>query len=293
MATIKEAKPATNLLNLSALSNIASSVAAAIPKATNTPQKTPAITPATNMYGTETDDAVRNKYAGYYDQYAQTQQNLANQQIAAKNKQADKTQNQNYINYMLSQKALPEQLARLGLSGGATETSLMRQNTNYQNTRANTENTRAGDISAINQGLATNLANYRLQNDQAMNNEMAQNASTRYQRQQEAKQLAENIRQFNQQQALEKAKLAETKKANAQAVKDNTYTKAVNVAKSYSTVKSIDAKIKALSKIPAKKRSYYQNSLLALLKARKSEIQGENARAKRDMKYSIAIKKAK
>ena len=287
MATIKETKPATNLLNLSALSNIASSVAAAIPKATtNTPQKTPAITPATNLYGTETDDAVRNKYAGYYDQYAQTQQNLANQQIAAKNKQADKTQNQNYINYMLAQKAMPEQLARLGLSGGATETSIMRQNTNYQNTRANTENTRANDINAINQGLTTNLSNYKLQNDQAMNNELAQNASTRYQRQQEAKQLAENIRQFNQQMALEKAKLAETKK-------DNTYTKAVNVAKSYGTVKSVNAKIKALQKIPAKKRSYYQKSLLALLKARKSEIKGENARAKRDKNYSIAIKRAK
>lgn len=235
-------------------------------------------------YGLQNETEVQNKYAGYYNDYQQKQQALADQQTAAKNASYDRAQNANYINYMLAQKALPEQMARLGLSGGASESSLMRQNTNYANTRFNTEAGRQNDINAINQTMNTNLENFRVENDQKRDAEIASNKSALYERQEAEKKLAEEKRQFDEGQKLEKAKLKETKRANRQSEKDNAYTKLRDTVNGYG-LGTVKKKLKTLNKKKTLTKS--QKQYKALLLSRKGQLTEQRAAEKRADKSAI------
>ena len=152
------------------------------------------------QYGLETPTATQARYNQYINEYNNQAKAIANQQVEARNQAAQKAQNQNYINYMMAQKAMPEQMARLGLSGGATESSMLRQNLNYQNLRGNTEAQRAAEVGSINQNLANNLANYRMEQNRALQSELANNRNVLYERRTAAQQQAwENkIRQAEQ-----------------------------------------------------------------------------------------------
>lgn len=72
--------------------------------------------------------------------------NRLNAQKESINQSADENARQAYIQYMQSQKALPQQLASQGVSGGATETANLGIQTNYQN-----------NVNAINQNKANRL----------------------------------------------------------------------------------------------------------------------------------------
>lgn len=258
-------------------------------------------------YGLQNEATVQNKYAGYYKAYQDRQQAMADQQKAAKNASYDRAQNANYINYMLAQKALPEQMARLGLSGGASESSQIRQNTNYVNTRFNTEAGRQNDLNTINQTMNTNLENFRVENDQKRDAEIASNRSALYERQEAEKEAAErkrqfdeqqkqakadreeNARQFNEGQKLEKAKLKETKRANRQSEKDNAYTKFRDQVSSYS-LGTVNKALKKLSKV--KKLTKAQKQYKRLLLARKGAIQTQDRERAQNYKYSVKTMKA-
>ena len=261
--------------------NIADSLTAQLTSLGIKPTSTP---DPYEQYGLDNDATVDARYANYYDQYKTNQQGMANNQIASKNASYDRAQNANYINYMLAQKALPEQMARLGLSGGASESSALRQNTNYMNTRFNTEVGRQNDINAINQTMNTNLENYRMENDQKRDAEKASNKSALYERQQKAAEAAEQKRQFDEQQKLAREQFEETKRANRQSEKDNAYTKLRDTTNGYDLGR-VNKELKKLSK--KKKLTKAQKQFKRLLLSRKGQIKEQIASEKRADKSAI------
>jgi hypothetical protein len=149
-----------------------------------------------------TEDQIRKNYAKAFSDYSKQRNTEANRAIAKTNTQYDTAQRGNYINYMQNQRELPEQLAAQGITGGASETSLLRARTNYENNYNNTERSRGADIGAIRSNLADALNTYRMTADQNMNDEIAQNRQLRanyeHQLQQEAEQrFANTISGYN------------------------------------------------------------------------------------------------
>ena len=119
---------------------------------------------ANNRYGDMGDEL---KYNPYEEAYRESQKRLQemeeqireqnrlaveqgtnrlNAQKASVNQAADENARQAYVQYMQSQKALPQQLASQGVSGGATETANLGIQTAYQN-----------NVNAINQNKANRL----------------------------------------------------------------------------------------------------------------------------------------
>lgn len=72
-----------------------------------------------------------------------------NQDTSKLNSTYDTSSKQNYLNYMQNQKALPSQLQKLGVNGGASESALLRLNTAYGNNIANNESARNTALSEL------------------------------------------------------------------------------------------------------------------------------------------------
>lgn len=89
---------------------------------------------------------------------------LANQLAASKNAtnaSYDSSAAGNYANYVKQQNALPEQLARQGVTGGASETALTRMANNYALNQGNNEASRNSALGQLQTSYDTNLANLR------------------------------------------------------------------------------------------------------------------------------------
>lgn len=244
-----------------------------------------------SQYGVEDPNSVEARYNKYISQYSDQATGIANQQIEARNQAANKAQNQNYINYMMAQRAMPEQMARLGLSGGATESSLLRQNLNYQNLRGNTEAQRAAEVASINQNLTNTLNNYRMEQERARDTEIANNRNALYERETAAKQQAwEN--QFRQAEAArakaeaDRSYKLELKKFK-QTVSDNTYEKMVNKVNQYGTVKDCNKKINSIGK---KIKSLQKELKKAKTAAQKRSIRAQIARQRQWRSLYVARK---
>lgn len=138
-----------------------------------------------------TEQQVRDKYAKALADYTNQRNAEADRARAETNTNYDNTQRQNYVQYMQNRRDLPEQMARMGLSGGASETSALRSQTNYENNYNNTERSRGADINKINTTLADNLNTYRMTADQNMNDEIAQNQQLRANYEKQLQQEAE------------------------------------------------------------------------------------------------------
>lgn len=240
-------------------------VATPKPAAVATPKPAAAPVNPYTKYGLQTQEQIRQQDTAARNAYAANLRTQANQQIAGNNQQYDKAQNANYVNYMMAQRAMPGQMARLGLSGGASESNMLRLQTNYANMRGNTEAQRSAANNSITQNMNNTLANYNLQQDQLLNDRLTKNESDLY-----ARQVDERNRQ------LEQQKFALEKQQYEQTVKDNAYTKAFERANAnasqYGSVKDIDKALKKLQKKPAKKRSQYEKLMISALKARRSAV---------------------
>lgn len=130
------------------------------------------------QYQNLADTLQRNNQRNISD-YQAEQQRLADQQRLQTGAQYDKMQNQNYINYMMNQKALPGQLARLGITGGAAESSQLRANTNYENAKNATEGERNSALNNITNTMNNNLAQYRLTADADLRSKLYSNEQQR------------------------------------------------------------------------------------------------------------------
>ena len=138
-----------------------------------------------------TEQQIRDKYAQQLTDYTNQRTAEANRAKAEAEASYNTGQRQNYINYMQSQKSLPEDMARLGITGGASETSALRNKTNYENNFNNAKRTYDTNVNNINNTLADTLNTYRMTADQAMNEEIAQNAQLRAQYEKQLQQEAE------------------------------------------------------------------------------------------------------
>lgn len=138
-----------------------------------------------------TEQQIRNNYAKALTDYTNQRNAEADRARTQVNSNFDNTQRQNYVQYMQNQRELPEQLARMGVTGGASETSALRAKTNYENNFNNTERSRGTEIGNINNALADQLNTYRMTADQNMNDEIAQNRQLRANYEKQLQQEAE------------------------------------------------------------------------------------------------------
>lgn len=138
-----------------------------------------------------TEQQVRDKYAKALTDYTNQRNAEADRARATVNNDVNNTQRQNYVQYMENKRDLPQMLARQGITGGASETSALRAQTNYENLYNNAENTRSARLGEINNNLADNLNTYRMTADQNMNDEIAQNQQLRANYEKQLQQEAE------------------------------------------------------------------------------------------------------
>ena len=80
------------------------------------------------------------------------------------NQNADRAQQQAYINYMMSKRDLPQQLSALGINGGASESRLAGLYNSYGNARNEVDTGRNSDLAmllnTLNQNKSSALQNY-------------------------------------------------------------------------------------------------------------------------------------
>ena len=160
---------------------------------------------------TQTQTATPTPYTDIANAYAQkARENFAQQQaemdkqraasIKSTNASYDSAAAGNYINYMRQQNALPEQLARQGIRGGASESAMARIGNNYALNQGNNNASRAAAIGQIQSSYDTNLANLRnsmneniLNNDTALRQSQVQYEDTLAQREAENKRYREEV----------------------------------------------------------------------------------------------------
>lgn len=90
-----------------------------------------------------------------------------------------------YISRMQDQKSLNDNMAKMGVRGGATETATLKNNINYQNTRNQLNKDKAQAIQNIDDNANSNIFNYKQTNDAAKISYMEQ-------REAEDRQIAQN-----------------------------------------------------------------------------------------------------
>jgi len=267
--------------------------------------------------GNRTPEAINKRYDDQYAAEKARQEGVAASQIQAANADADRVQNANYINYMMAQKAMPEQLARLGVNGGASESSLIRANTNYATMRGRAETDRANQISKINSNLSNGLAEYKATSDKNRNDEITAAETDFYNRVQADKRFREEQRQFDEQQAasqknadreyaLKKAEIKQNKsdskwnrKMEKLKFKDNKMNNKYKImsdeVSKYGDVKSVNKAIrsaKAAMKNASGSRKTALKTKIALLKGQRSAIKGKYNDATQEVKNSIKLWKA-
>ncbi len=150
-------------------------------------------TPTPEVSKTPYEDAYE-KGKGMYEQGATEQKKYLEdsykEQITGINKDYDRTANQAYVQYRQNQKALPGQLSRLGMTGGASENAILKLQTAYGGNLADNEfnrgkalsdaRTRYNDsVNNVNTTLNQNLAsayNSALQQDTAYGIQQAETA---------------------------------------------------------------------------------------------------------------------
>jgi len=130
---------------------------------------------AKNFYS-DNMEAINNAYTNAGDtlktNYDSTTGQLGNQynyQQGLINTDASDSMRQAYINSMLQKKDLGQKMSALGLSGGATETTLASMNNNYSNARNNIDTTRQRSLSDLGQTYQGNLADAMRQYNTAVN----------------------------------------------------------------------------------------------------------------------------
>lgn len=130
--------------------------------------------------GMSTSATKSNPYLDLYAEYEKrVQESLAKQQEALRNQLIQSKQGTsanynsaaaaNYLNYMKQQNAMPEQLARLGVNGGASETAAMRMANNYALNQGSNEASRNAALASLQSAYDTNSASL----DQSANDKLA------------------------------------------------------------------------------------------------------------------------
>ena len=126
------------------------------------------------------NDAYNSQVSSLNDNLASTKGQLSSQYNYSKNninRDAEKSLRQAYINKVLSEKNLNQQMSALGLSGGATETTLAKMLNNYGNARNNINNTMADNLASLENTYQSGLAQAMQAYNSALANANAQKAN--------------------------------------------------------------------------------------------------------------------
>lgn len=118
------------------------------------------------------NSAYDNQLSSLKNNLSETRNQLANQYNRSKaniSQDAENSLREAYINKMLSQKNLRQQMSALGLNGGATETTLANMSNNYGNARNNINTTMNNNLSNLEGNYSDNLS----QAQQAYNSAVA------------------------------------------------------------------------------------------------------------------------
>lgn len=138
-----------------------------------------------------TEEQIKQKYADAYSAYDAQRKAEADRATTAANQQLANLQRGAYVDYRMNQRDLPEQLARQGITGGASETSALRSQMNYENNRAANSRQNANRLAEINNTYLDAMNTYKMTADQAMNDEIVQNQQLRANYEKQLQQEAE------------------------------------------------------------------------------------------------------
>lgn len=189
----------------------------------------------------KTDAEIEKEYKATEADVARTKRAEADSAIKTVQDNASKGRKNAYSAYMMNLKDMPQQMANMGLSGGATETSLLRANTNYENNRNAITTQEQSDINNINTNYQQAMDQYRLQANEDKRKEKADNRRLK----------------------------AEWDEAQ-QNKRENRYAKTIS---GWDSISGIDKEIKRIQKSGKNKWR------ISYLKARRAELRKEQAKA--------------
>lgn len=245
--------------------------------------QTPQATPANATPYLDVASAYREKARENFAAREQAMKQQLAESEKSTNASYDSSAAGNYINYMRQQNALPEQLARQGIRGGASESAMTRIGNNYALTQGNNNASRAAAIGQLRSTYDTNLANMRqsmedniLNNDLALQQSQIQYDDTLAQRAAEEARYREEVERAQRERAEDLAR--DEARYNVEqkwkekewdtSRKDKVLEQYAATISRYTNTKSIDAAIKKLQK--NKPSNYIQR--IWLLRQRRAEI---------------------
>jgi len=119
-------------------------------------------------------NAVTKQYQGYQNQYNANVNKQVSNDVASSNAQYDASAKSAALRNAVQQKELQRQMYRNGITGGASETSLMNAANNYANQQTSISNNRAAAANKIRQQGEASKASFALSNAQNRDTAMQQ-----------------------------------------------------------------------------------------------------------------------
>ena len=191
--------------NINKIKNLGTQMAAQIRQAIENQNKQPSATDKINsMYDSNIQSMI--------DALNSAAKNSTDQQNAT----SDAALKNAYISYMTGKKSLADNLAKQGITGGGSETSNLRSESNYQNNRGTIESDRASAINKINQQLQSDIADKTYE----MNNARATALQTQWQNDITNAQNAQKIKDDEKNDKVSNANTAANTAATYQNTKD-------------------------------------------------------------------------
>ena len=103
-------------------------------------------------------DSLQSNWERLRDYALDAIRNSAAHSVDNQNETSDAAQQNAYVSYMNGKKDLNDTLARQGITGGGSETTNLKADTDYQNNRGSIESLRSQAIQKINQQLESDIA---------------------------------------------------------------------------------------------------------------------------------------
>lgn len=197
-------------------------------------------------------NTVNKRYRGYERQYKKQVNAQRRADLKASNAQYNANAKQAALRNAVQQRELQRQMYRNGITGGASETSMMNAANNYATQQGKIASDRAASAASIRQKANADIAAFKLQN--------MQNKAT-------AMESAKD-REYNKYQNYLKRK--DTLNDRQYSRKVDKYNRYAQTVRGYDTVKSINKKIKAI------KKSGKGKWRLAYLRAQRADVRARD-----------------
>lgn len=205
-------------------------------------------------------DEIQKYYEAQDNAYKSWLDSQSNAQKGEANASYDKGQQNAYISHMQNVRQTPNDMARLGLSGGASESAMLGQRVGYENNRSNLEIGRNNALRDIENKAKEIYGTFKMQNSAQMNADM--NAHK-----QQSAQTAWDKKLFDYQVKQDSIDRADAQKQ----IKISNYIPTLNAIQ---TTSQADAKVKQIKKWKKTDPERYKANAwkIAYVKSRKGDI---------------------